>query len=86
MRKTQPKGEIKMEQWGIFTTEKEVEDTVQLIKDAELDVFEVRKLTFLEKLNYCKGNITADIWIVMFYATKEEYDLLLEQNDLTSVF
>lgn len=73
--------------WGIFTLKNDVEWTVQQVKDAGLQVFEVRELTFLEKLTYCKGaNMAVDMWIVMFYATEEEYNKLVEESDLTKVF
>lgn len=74
-----------MKQWGIFTLGNEVEQTVKLVKDAGLQIFEVRELTGLEKLLYCKGNTSVDMWIVMFYATEEEYTKVINHNEMTRV-
>ncbi len=77
-----------MEKWGIFALKSEVDEAKQLIESAGLEIFEVREVTMLEKIVYCPGmtDRTIDLWIVMFYATKDEYVALLETNDLAKVF
>lgn len=77
-----------MEKWGVFVTKNEVEETVEAIKERGLDVFEVRELTHLEKLQYCKDPVlfTHEPWIVMFNATKWQYRRACRKLGLTVVF
>ena len=73
--------------WGIFTTEKEVERVKGIIEKEGLEIFEVRKLTFWEKLTYCKDQFlfSNDPWIIMFKASRLKYKTLIIKNKLKSV-
>ena len=77
-----------MKQWGVFTTKNEVEHVVEVAKKQGLDIFEVRALTFIEKLQYCKDPalFVNEPWIVMFNGSEREYRELCEKLDLTVVF
>jgi N-dimethylarginine dimethylaminohydrolase len=78
----------RLEKWGIFASEEEVDKMVELVKERNLEVFEVRKLTFIEKLTYIKDSslFLCDPYIIMFNATKREYKSLIKSVDLTPVF
>ena len=77
-----------MEQWGIFTTKKELEQYVQFIENKGIEIFEVRELTYIEKLMYITDPIMfiRKPHIIMFNATEEEYKSLLKELDLNPVF
>lgn len=77
-----------LEKWGIFTTKGELNKMLKAVNDKGLDVFEVRALTFVEKLTYVKDAITFvnEPHIIMFKATDEEYNSLIEELRLDPVF
>lgn len=74
-----------MSKWCMFTVKKELEKTKNMIESKGLEIFEVRKLTALEKLKY-GFRINAPIWIVMFYGSEAGYKSLFDTNELTTVF
>ena len=78
-----------MKQWGIFTTKDALNDTIKIIVNKGLEIFEVRKLTFIEKLTYLSSNdielFMNEPYIVMFYATKYEYNELVKWYDFSKV-
>lgn len=75
------------QQWGIFTMKSELDNVIKIMNEENLEIFEVRAVTGYEKLLYCKGvDLTADLWIVMFYATAEEYKEFISKYEMTSVF
>lgn len=75
-------------QWGIFCMEEEVEQIKEKVEKRGLKVFEVRKLNFLEKLQYCKDPVlfANDPWIVMFEASNMQYYMALWKLKLKPVF
>lgn len=77
-----------MKKWGIFCMEKEVELVKEQIKNRGYEVFEVRKLNYWEKLQYCKNPVlfTNDPWIVMFNASSFQYHMLIWKLKLKPVF
>lgn len=77
-----------MKKWGIFCMEKEVEQIKEQVEKKGLEIFEVRKLTFWEKLQYCKDPAlyANEPWIVMFKASKLQYYKLLWKLKLKPVF
>lgn len=77
-----------MKQWGIFATKKELNKIKRKVEKNGLEIFEVRELTFAEKLTYVKDPIMFinDPHIIMFNATEEEYNSLLRKMKLTPVF
>ena len=78
---------MKIKQWGIFVMEKEVEQIKEIVENKGYEVFEVRKLTYWEKLTYCKDPLlfANDPWIIMFRATRLQYRLLIWKLKLTPV-
>lgn len=77
-----------MEKWGIFCIEKEVEQVKEMVEKKGLEVFEVRKLNFWEKLQYCKDPALYcnEPWIIMFKASKIQYYKLIMKLKLKPVF
>ena len=76
-----------MKSWGIFCTEEEVNKTKEIIEDENLTIFECRKLSGFEKVMYLDISFASvDMCIVMFYATDEQYELVVNRNQLTKVF
>lgn len=73
--------------WGIFCMEKEVERIKEEIERNGYEVFEVRKLSFWEKLTYCKDPVlfANDPWVVMFRSTRVGYYKLLLKMKLVPV-
>lgn len=77
-----------MKQWGIFATSKEVNKMKRKVEKNGLEIFEVRELTFMEKLVHINDPIlfVNDPHVIMFYATEEEYNSLIRKLKLTPVF
>jgi len=77
-----------MKQWGIFATSKEVNKMKRKVEKNGLEIFEVRELTFVEKLTYINDltMFVNDPHVIMFYATEEEYNSLIRKLKLTPVF
>ena len=77
-----------MKQWGIFTTKKQLNKTKRVVEKKGLDIFEVRELTYLEKLTYVKDPIlfVNEPHIIMFNATEDEYKTVCKKLKLTPVF
>lgn len=78
-----------MEKWGLFVTKDELDETMELIKQIGLEVFEVRKLTFVEKLTYVGNDLRLFLnspHVIMFNATKEAYNNFIKCHNFTSVF
>jgi hypothetical protein len=76
---------ITMKKWALFTLEDEIEQTKETVKAAGLEPFEVREVSLIEKLAYGIP-VSAPLWIVMFEATEDEYNALIQKNELTKVF
>lgn len=74
-----------MKKWGLFILEDEVDKTIDMIGEMELEVFETRELTAFEKFSY-GYLISAPIWIIMFYGTENDYQTLVMKNELVKVF
>ena len=74
-----------MKNWGLFTLEDEIEQTKETVKAAGLEPFEVREVSLIEKLVY-GILVSAPLWIVRFEATEDEYNALVQKNELTKVF
>lgn len=73
-------------QWGIFAIKSELDEAIQILKNKDLEIFEVREVTFMEKFIYLKGvDLDKELWIVMFYATEEEYEDVVKQNNMEKV-
>ena len=72
--------------WGIFVMGNEVERMKETV-EKKYEVFEVRKLTFAEKLTYCKDPVlfASDPWIIMFRSTRLQYIMLIRKLKLTPV-
>ena len=79
---------LTMEQWEIFTTKKELKHYIKVIQKKGIEIFEVRELTYIEKLTYISDPIMFinKPHIIMFNATEEEYKTLLKELDLSPVF
>ena len=76
-----------MKSWGIFCTKEEVNKTKEIIEDENLTIFECRKLSGFEKvMHFDISFASVDIWVVMFYATDEQYELVVIRKQLTKVF
>ena len=77
-----------MKQWGIFCTKNEVNEIVSIVEKNGLDVFEVRPLTYVEALAYVKYPYICvnELCVVMFHATKWQYNWLIFRNKLTKIF
>lgn len=77
-----------LEKWGIFVTKDELGNILEVVKNKGLDVFEVRALTFAEKLTYVKDVTTFvnEPHIIMFRATDGECTSLIEELGLDPVF
>lgn len=77
---------MKKKCWGIFVMEKE-RDRIKEEVEKKYEVFEVRELTFWEKLQYCKDPVlyANDPWIIMFRATRLQYKLLIWKLKLIPV-
>lgn len=78
-----------MEMWGLFVTKNELNNTIRLVKREGLDVFEVRKLTFIEKLTYIGNDVRlffGSPYVVMFNATKEEYENFIHKHNFIGIF
>ena len=74
-----------MKKWALFTLKDEIEQTKETVKAAGLEPFEVREVSLIEKLAY-GILVSAPLWIVMFEATEDEYNALVQKNELTKVF
>lgn len=74
--------------WGIFCMEKEVELVKDQVDKKGLEIFEVRKLNFWEKLQYCKDPMlfANEPWIIMFRASTFQYKMLFWKLKLRKVF
>ena len=79
---------MRKKNWGIFVMEHEVEQTKEVIEQKGYEVFEVRKLTYWEKILYCKDSILVanEPWIIMFKSTSLQYNLLKWKLRLSTVF
>ena len=77
-----------MKQWGIFTTKKELNKIKRKIEKNGLEIFEVRELTFIEKLTYVNDPLlfVNEPHVIMFNATDEEYNTIIKKLKLTPVF
>lgn len=77
---------MKKKCWGIFVMENEVERMKEIV-EKKYEVFEVRKLTFWEKLSYCKDPVlyANEPWIIMFRSTRLQYNLLIWKLKLIPV-
>lgn len=73
--------------WGIFAIEEEVERVKDIIEKEGLEIFEVRKLTFWERLTYCKDPILFwnNPWVIMFKASRLQYKVLIFKNRMKLV-
>ena len=74
-----------MKKWGLFALEDEIEQTKETVKAAGLEPFKVREVLLIEKLAYGIP-VSAPLWIVMFKATEDEYNALVQKNKLIKVF
>ena len=79
---------MKKHNWGLFVTEDEVDEFRAKVEQKGYEVFEVRKLTFWEKLQYCKDAVLPgyEMWVIMFKATRLQYKLLCWKLKVVSVF
>lgn len=78
-----------MEEWGIFTTEKELERMLRRVKLAGFEVFEVRPLSMIEKLTYVVDDARLYInnpHIIMFRTTEEKYNRFIRILRLKRMF
>lgn len=78
-----------MKQWGIFVTKKQLNRVLRRIRRAKLDVFEVRELTFGERMMYLRDDLSlylGEPHIIMFNATEGEYDKFICKYSLQKVF
>ncbi len=78
-----------MEDWGIFTTEKELNKMLRRIIRAGFEVFEVRALSQAEKLIYVANDPHLYInnpHIIMFKATEKEYKQFVRRRRLSIIF
>ena len=77
-----------MKQWGIFATKKELNKVQKAVEKRGLEIFEVRELTFIEKLTYIKDPILLvnDPHVIMFNATENEYKTVCKKLKLNPVF
>ena len=76
-----------MKSWGIFCMAEEVNKTKEIIEDENLTIFECRQLSEFEKVMYLDVSFASvDMWIVMFYATDEQYETVVNRNQMTKVF
>ncbi len=77
---------MKKKCWGIFVMGNEVEQMKEIVEN-KYEVFEVRKLTFTEKLTYCKDPalFASEPWIIMFRSTRLQYLMLIRKLKLTPV-
>lgn len=78
-----------MEEWGIFTTEKELNKMLRRIKRAGFEIFEVRALSLAEKLTYLANDPRLYInnpHIIMFKATEKEYKRFVRRRRLSIIF
>lgn len=78
---------MKEKAWGIFCKQDEVEVLSERLENADLDIFEVRPLTFVEKLTYVKdpGLLINEPYVIMFHATTLQYRTFIFRNNLTRV-
>lgn len=77
-----------MEKWGIFVTKKELSKMQRRVKRAKLDVFEVRALTFEEKMTYLGRDLRllcGEPHVIMFNATEDEYRKFIHRYRLRTV-
>lgn len=75
--------------WGIICKENEVEDIEKALEKRNMDVFEVRPLSYMEMITYLKDICCRDeSYIVMFHATTLQYKWFLFRfrNGLSKVF
>lgn len=76
-----------MKSWGIFCMAEEVNKTKEIIEDENLIIFECRQLSGFEKVMYLDVSFASiDMWIVMFYATDEQYETVVNRNQMAKVF
>ena len=76
-----------MKSWGIFCMAEEVNKTKEIIEDENLTIFECRQLSGFEKVMYLDVSFASiDMWIVMFYATDEQYETVVNRNRMNKVF
>ena len=77
-----------MKQWGIFTTKSELNKIKRKVEKNGLEIFEVRELSYVEKLTYIKDPLlfVNEPYIIMFNATEDEYKSLLRKLKLSTVF
>lgn len=81
---------MKTGRWGIFVMKDELDKMMERINNEKgLEIFEVRPLTFVEKMVYLKSNTTLFInepHVIMFNATKLRYKTFIIKNRLKTVF
>lgn len=81
---------MKTGRWGIFVMKDELDKMVERIKNEKgIEVFEVRPLTFIEKMVYIKNNpklFVNEPHVIMFNATKLRYKIFIIKNRLKTVF
>lgn len=78
-----------MEEWGIFTTEKELDKMLRRVTHAGFEVFEVRALSLMEKITYLANDPHLYInnpHIIMFKATEKEYKRFVRRRRLSIIF
>lgn len=78
-----------MEEWGIFTTKKELNKMLRRVKRAGFEIFEVRELSLVEKITYLANDPRLYInepHIIMFRATEEEYHRFIRRRRLSIIF
>ena len=78
-----------MERWGIFTTKGELDDMIERVNKAGFEIFEVRPLTFTEKMVYVQNDARLFVnepQIIMFNTTKSKYKRFIRRNKLRGVF
>ena len=77
-----------MKQWGIFATKKELNKIQKSVEKAGIEIFEVRELTYVEKLMYINDVrlLINEPHIIMFNATEQEYNKLIKKLKLSPVF
>ena len=65
----------------------EVNKTKEIIEDENLTIFECRQLSGFEKVMHLDVRFASvDMWIFMFYATDEQYETVVNRNQMTKVF
>lgn len=73
--------------WGIFCSKNEVEIMKGKLEKSGRDIFEIRPLTYMERMTYVKDPIlfSNEPHIIMFHATTLQYRWFTFINRLTRV-